>query len=340
MSKTINVGVIGLGPNGREHLRNYQNHPNAQVVAVCDVNATLVQQVAQEHSIEKVYTDLSILEQKDIDMVAVCAPNPFHGEYTIRALEAGKHVFVEKPMALEVESLERIVELWRRTGLKVMAGQILRFNPLFKLIKHLITEGVLGEIFYVEGDYIHDLRGYRHIEDPMGSDGVHPLDLLRWYVGDAVEVQAYSNRMVWPEVQDPTTVAIYKFKNGCVGKVTVLWVPIGPTPKAYNISVYGSKATIVRDQICLTGTREFVPLPVEAGGGHPYEPEDTHFIDCLLEDKKPLINALDGAKSAAAVIVVKDATRERRPVRIPQFEEVNPDDSKRTTDHSVGTQRV
>ena len=323
MTEVVNVGVMGLGGNGRAHLKNYQKHPNARVVAVCDANEPLARRVAEEHGIEKVYTDteFAILDHKDIDMVAVCLPNPFHGVATIRALEAGKHVFVEKPMALEVESLRRIVRLSRKTGLHAMAGQILRFNPLFQHIKHLIAEGTLGEIFYVEGDYIHDLRGYPHVEDPFSSDGVHPLDLLRWYVGEAVEVQAYSNRMIWPEPQDPTTVAIYKFASGCVGKVTVLWTPIGPRPKAFNISVYGSKATIVRDQICLTGAKRFVPIGVEGIEGHPYDPEDAHFIDCLAHGREPLIGTLDGARSAAAVLVVKDAIRERRPVPIPLLDE-------------------
>ncbi|MFH0965830.1 MAG: Gfo/Idh/MocA family oxidoreductase [Planctomycetota bacterium] len=318
--RIINVGVMGLGPNGREHLKNYQRHPNARVVAVCDADEALARRVANERGIANVYTDLGILDQKDIDMVAVCVPNPFHGEYTIRALEAGKHVFVEKPMALEIESLRKIVRLSRKTGLHAMAGQVLRFLPLFRTIKHLITEGIIGEIFYVEGDYIHDLRGYRHLEDPMGSDGVHPLDLLRWYVGEAVEVQAYSNRMIWPELQDPTTVAIYRFASGCIGKVTVLWTPIGPRPTAFNISVYGSKATIRRDEICLAGTDRFVPIGLDPTG-HPFDEEDAHFIDCLVQGREPLINTLDGARSAAAVLVVKEAIRERRPVSIPQLEE-------------------
>lgn len=321
MAKVINAGVIGLGPNGQEHLRNYEKHPNARVIAVCDLDASLARRVAEEHGIGNVFTDLSILSQQDLDMVAICVPNPFHGEYTIRALEAGKHVFVEKPMALEIESLRRIVHLSHTTGLHAMAGQILRFNPLFRHIKHLITGGVLGEIFYVEGDYIHDLRGYPHIEDPFASDGVHPLDLLRWYVGEAVEVQAYSNRMIWPELEDPTTVAIYKFATGCVGKVTVLWTPIGPRPKAFNLSVYGSKATVVRDQICLSSADKFVPLDVEAEEGHPYEPEDRHFIDCLVEGRVPMISTLDGARSAAAVLVAKDSIRQRRPVPVPMLDE-------------------
>ncbi len=319
MGKIVKVGVIGLGPNGRQHLASYQNHPGAEVVAVCDVDESLVKEVAKQHNIANTYTDLSILEQRDIDMVAVCAPNPFHGEYTIRVLETGKHVFVEKPMALEIESVERIVELHRETHLEVMTGLIRRFNPLSQLVKHLIDEGILGEIFYVESDYIHDLRGYRHLENPFGSDGIHPLDILRWYVGDVVEVQAYSNKKIWPEIKDPTTVAIYKFKSGCIGKVTVTWVPIGT--QTHGARVFGSKATVVNDRICLPGTNEFISLPVENIAGHPYNPEDIHFIDCLIQGKEPLINCLEGAKSTVACLLVKDAIKERKPIVIPQFEE-------------------
>ena len=313
----VNVGVIGLGPNGREHLVNYERHPRARVVAVCDVNESLARRVAGRHGIPNVYTDLGILERDDIDMVSICVPNPFHGEYTIRALEAGKHVFVEKPMALEVVSVERIVELGRQTGLRVMTGLIRRFNPLSQVVKRTIDEGVLGEIFYVESDYIHDLRGYPHPEDPFGSDGIHPLDILRWYVGDAVEVQAYANRMVWPELTYPTTVAIFRFANGCIGKVAVTWVPA--CTQRHGARVFGSEATIIDDRICMGGTDEWIPLPVQPVEGHPYKPEDDHFIDCLIEGREPLISCLEGAKSTVACLVVKDAVEQGRPMRIPQL---------------------
>ena len=250
-------------------------------------------------------------------MIAVCSPNPTHGEYTIRALKANKHVFVEKPMALEVESVQKIVDLWRKTHLKVMTGLIRRFNPLSQLVKHLIDEEVLGEIFYVESDYIHNLRGYTHIEDPFGSDGIHPLDILRWYVGDVVEVQAYANRKIWPELEYPTTVAIYKFKNDCIGKVTVTWVPVSIHP--HGARIFGSKATIIDNKICFTGTNEFIPLSVKLIHEHPYKPEDVHFIDCLVQMREPLISCLEGAKSTIACLVVKDAIKERRPIVIPQL---------------------
>ncbi len=315
----VKVGVIGLGPNGREHLANYEHHPRARVVAICDVDEGLANEVAGRYGIANVHRDLSILERDDIDMVAICAPNPFHGAYTIRALEAGKHVFVEKPMAMEVASVARIVELWRQTGLRVMTGLIRRFNPLSQMIKRTIDEGVLGEVFYAESDYIHDLRGYRHMEDPFGSDGIHPLDILRWYVGDVVEVQAYANRMVWPEPAHPTTLAIYRFASGCVGKVAVTWVPA--CTQRHGARVFGSEATIIDDRICLAGTDEWMPLPVQPIEGHPYRPEDDHFIDCLVDGREPLINCLEGAKSTVACLVVKDAIEQGGPVRIPQFEE-------------------
>lgn len=316
---TVDVGVIGLGPNGTEHLANYERHPRARVVAVCDVDEGLANEVAGRYGIANVHTDLSILEHDDIDMIAICAPNPFHGEYTIRALEAGKHVFVEKPMALEVESVERIVELWRETGLRVMIGLIRRFNPLSQMVKRTIDEGIVGEVFYAESDYIHDLRGYPHMEDPFGSDGIHPLDILRWYVGDVVEVQAYANRMVWPELTYSTTVAIFRFESGCIGKVAVTWVPA--CTQRHGARVFGSEATVIDDRICLAGTDEWTPLPVQSIEGHPYKPEDDHCIDCLVEGREPLINCLEGAKSTVACLVVKDAIEQGGPVKIPQFEE-------------------
>jgi predicted dehydrogenase len=112
---------------------------------------------------------------------------------------------------------------------------------------------------------------------------------------------------------DSSVVEIFKFKNGAIGKVTDLYEPIAPYAYANNIAVYGTKGTIVRDMICLDESEGFTKIETTYSRGHPYKPEVNHFIDCILKDKKALIDAREGARSVAGVITVSQS------IPIPQF---------------------
>ena len=337
MQKKLGVGIIGLGHNGEAHLKAYQANPFTEVIAVCDFSKEKVEKIKEKHRIKYGYTDYQILKRDDIQITSVNTSDHLHAEPFIRSLEAGKHTFVEKPMADNISDLKKMVAASdKNPHLKTLVGHILRFNPLFIEIKKIIEKGILGKIFYLEGDYIHNLKyqadkerynkqikmnWYLEKELPMVGGGCHPLDLLRWFVQDEpVEVQAYSNRITFQEMKnDSSVVAIFKFKNGVIGKVTALYEPVAPYAYANNIAVYGTKGTIIKDMICLDERKGFTKIKTTYLREHPYEPEVNHFIDCILKDKKPLIDAREGARSAAAVITVSEALKEKRFTAIPQF---------------------
>ncbi len=337
MKRKFGVGIIGLGGNGEAHLRAYQSNPFVEVRAVCDFSQEKVEKIKKKYGIKYGYTDYQILKRDDIQIISVNTPDSLHAEPFIKSLEAGKHTFVEKPMADNISGLKEMVKTTEKNPqLKTLVGHILRFNPLFIEIKRIIEKGILGKIFYLEGDYIHNLKGqadkerydpkikmnwYLEKELPMVGGGCHPLDVLRWFAQDEpIEVQAYSNRISFPEMKnDSSVVAIFKFKNGAIAKVTALYEPISPYAFANNITVYGTKGTILRDTICLNEKEGFKKIPAKYHPGHPYEPEVNHFIDCILKDKKSLIDAKEGARSAAVVITVSKALKEKRSIPIPEF---------------------
>jgi len=337
MKKKLGVGIIGLGHNGEAHLRAYQSNPFTEVVAVCDLSEEKVQRLKEKYGIKYGYTNYRILERDDIEIISVNTPDHLHAEPFIKSLEAGKHTFVEKPMADDISDLKRMVETAdKNPHLKTLVGHILRFNPLFQEIKRIIKKGTLGRIFYVEGDYIHNLKcqadkerynkkikmnWYLEKELPIVGGGSHPLDLLRWFAQDEpVEVQAYSNHITFQEMKnDSSVVAIFKFRDGAIGKVTALYEPVAPYAYANNIAVYGTKGTIIKDMICLDEREGFTKIETAYSRAHPYEPEVNYFVDCILKDEKPLIDAREGARSAAAVITVSEALKEKKSVPIPQF---------------------
>lgn len=338
-AETVRVGFIGLGGNGMSHLASHQQCPLSEVVAVCDYSPDKTAAAGERYRVPHRYHDYSILERDDIDAISIHTPDHLHAEPFVRALDAGKHVFVEKPMGNSLQDLDRMTEAARRhPNLKTMVGHILRFNRVFAEVKRLVEEGVLGELFYMECDYIHNLKGqgdpsrfnpdigmnwYLEEEIPMVGGGGHPFDLLKWYADEpVVEVTGYSNRKAFPAmINDDCQVCLFRFESGTIAKVAATYGCIAPYAYLNNLTVYGTKGTVNRDKICLEGQpEEYRDLGVVPPPGHPYEPEIENFLTAILEDKPTLIDAFDGASSAAAVIVGAQAAARGTPLPVPRYE--------------------
>ncbi|MCE2441547.1 MAG: Gfo/Idh/MocA family oxidoreductase [Candidatus Latescibacteria bacterium] len=225
--------------------------------------------------------------------------------------ESRQHVICEKPLATTLEDCERIVRMAdTKPSLKFMVGQSARFNPICKTIKRMYDEGELGEAFYAEADYLHNIG--KRIKDWWVDDrnphfglmggGVHPIDLLRWIVGDIDEVFAISNHKVLAGFpHDDAYLMNFRFENGCMGKMAAF---LGcQRPYELNLAIYGTRGTAINDRLFLSKVEEledFIRLPITILAEHPtFGEEMAHFVDCILNDKAPMIDVRDGAKSAA-----------------------------------------
>ncbi|HTL28083.1 MAG TPA: Gfo/Idh/MocA family oxidoreductase [Tepidisphaeraceae bacterium] len=330
MSKTreIRVGQIGVGKNGSAFTRAYKNIPPMNLVSICDVNESRARAVANEHGVERVYTDFrEMLEREALDLVSLHTPDQLHVEPAVAALDLGKHLFCEKPLANDLEGCRRIVEAARRAaakGVKAMCGHVLRFNPVFEEVKRRVDRGELGELFYLEGDYIHDLHWQKgwNLEDevPMIGGGCHPIDIMQWWAGPIVEVQAMSNHIAFREMkQDDCAVAILKFASGAIGRCTSAYGPAGPMPKLYNLSAYGTGGTVVRDQFAPRGEETFSALPVSQVVGHPYEPEVVDLADAIVNDRAPRATVEDGARAIAVAVAIQEAIQTRAVVQVARI---------------------
>jgi len=144
----VRVGVIGMGM-GRNHAVAYRDCPEAELVAICDVDSHRLEQVAGEVHPWRTYTQAEdLLADGEIDAVSLCLPNALHCETAIRALEAGKHVLCEKPLAMNAAEGERMVETARRLGRTLMMHFNYRFQPTSQAVKRFVDEGQLGEIYF------------------------------------------------------------------------------------------------------------------------------------------------------------------------------------------------
>lgn len=337
MSEKIRVGLVGLGHNGRAFARIYSQHPRCTLAALCDFDSEKVEAAAAEFGVPGRFTGDDFYAE-ELDLISVHTPDPFHAEPFVKALAAGKHVFVEKPMGNTRADLDAMTAAAARSDRKTMVGQILRFNPYFQRVHELAASGELGEIFYMEADYVHDLHGqgaperynphlgmnwYLEKEIPIVGGGIHPFDLLRWFAGcNAVEVQGLANRIAFPEMRHPDCqVALFRFASGAIAKVAAAYGPVGPMPRFYHLAVYGTKGTVIDGRVHLGQGHEFTTEDLSGLGvqGHPYDPEVQHFRDCIHEERQPLVDAFEGANSAIGVICAAEAAETGSVVPVPQY---------------------
>lgn len=201
----VRFGLIGYGAWGKYHARSIVEVKGAELVAVSARSDTSCQEARETHGVDT-YTDYrDLLARPDIEAVDIVVPSYLHAEMAVAALQAGKHLFLEKPMALSVEECDRIIEAASKGSRKLYIGHEMRLSPLWGRAKQLIEEGMIGELRYGYVDlwrnpYRTGSRGWRYDPARVGSwileEPIHFYDLARWYmadVGEPVSVYARAN---------------------------------------------------------------------------------------------------------------------------------------------------
>lgn len=257
---TINVGIIGLG-QGCSHLQAFQLIDGTAVAAICDSDVVRCATVAREYGITRTYHDIAhILADPHIDAVVIATPDHLHGAHTIMALDAGKHVLSEIPMALTIGECRQITRLSERHGLVYQMGNQVRYAACLSDMATLIHAGELGPIFYGEGEYLHDMHDivderpanhWRiHPATPQTTllgGGPHALDTLRWLMNVRFrKAQAFhvTQQSEWQTTH--TTAALLQSDHGAVCKITVSYGM--QRPYCLYFGVYGRDGSFERSR--------------------------------------------------------------------------------------------
>ena len=338
----IRVGFIGLGHNGIGHLEAHRRVGKSEIVALCDINPERLEGASNRFEIQRTYRSAEeLFAEADIEAVSINTGDQFHTEPFLAAVEQGKHIFVEKPLANSIEQVEAMVTATREADakLKIAVGYILRFNPVFEAVHELCHTGQLGQVYYMEGDYIHNLlyqakqtdtltgvNWYLEYERPIVGGGSHPLDLLRWFSGaQVVEVSGYSNHLAFPAMkQDDCQVALFQFDNGTIAKVAALYAPrIGMAPYN-NLRIYGTKGTVERDQVAIAKDAEDVhpelqTIAADRVAGHPFDREVEDWLDSIQENRSPRCDLFDGANSTVATLIAVEAMATGKAMSVPVY---------------------
>lgn len=255
--KPLKVGVIGLGV-GEQHLKTYQGLPDIEVRAICDIDPEKLNAVANAYDVPCRGDDYRIVtEDPDIDIVSICSYDDCHAEQAVSAFHYGKHVMVEKPICLYRSEAEKILRAQQDSNKFITSNLILRESPRFIEVKRQIKAGEFGEIFCLEGDYVHEIlwkiisgwRGGMDFYCTIFGGGIHLIDLMRWLLEDeVVEVGGMGNKVLTRDTSykfDDTFISLLRFSRGSLGKCLTT---LGPQrTKFHALNVYGTKRTFVND---------------------------------------------------------------------------------------------
>jgi len=339
VSEKLGVGIVGTGWVSEGHITAYMNNPNVEIRAICGRTLEAARNKAAKYQIcAETMDDYSkMLDDPGIDIVSICTPNDLHPEQTIMAARARKHIVIEKPVALDPGDLRRMVNEVKAAGVKTIVSFVLRWNPLFKIIKRMLQDGDIGRIFFAEVDYMHGIGPwYKQYEwnvkkDIGGSSllsaGCHAVDAILWFTEkDVVEVTSYFTRSSNPSYKEyeyePSSISILKFADGTAGKVLS---SIDCTqPYVFNINLMGSEGTIRNNQVWakkLEGQTSWATIPTilpDSGdvSHHPFQGEIDDFVDSILQDRRPSPDLAEAARVHEVIFAADESARTGRPVKV------------------------
>jgi 1,5-anhydro-D-fructose reductase (1,5-anhydro-D-mannitol-forming) len=330
-NEDLRFGLVGHGLWGPHHGRAIAGTEGAVLAAVAERSDEGRAAAEKEHPEAEVYDDYQrILERDDIEAVDIVVPSHLHYEIAAAALEAGKHVLVEKPMALGTRDCHQMLAACEKNNVKLQVGYMRRFHPHHAKIKQLIDRGRLGQIveariqthlWYptVKGSWRQDpARGGGGAFMDVGS---HCLELLELLLGKIKWVQGFAENVVFDYPVEDFSLAIVKCDSGAVGIIDASFA----VPHRENaIEVYGTKGTLLArrtagpftdPELVLLDDRGTTPIAVRSTKDQ-YRGEFEHFADAILNDRQPEIDGRAGLRNLQQILAVYKSAREKRRVHV------------------------
>jgi UDP-N-acetylglucosamine 3-dehydrogenase len=329
----IRVGVIGLGRFGEVHCEAIANLPGVELFALCTRTEARLQEFGRRFSVDRLYTNYSdLLADPEVNAVSVVTMWDQHAGPVMAALAAGKHVFVEKPLASTAADCDAIVRAASRSPAICMVGHICRFNPRYAAAKREIAAGSIGEIV--------SLYARRNIPaavsktvlakiGPIVGDGVHDTDLMLWFTGSTIET-AYAQTLSVRGLANPdigwTT---YRFASGAIGVCENVWMLPEKTPYridermeiigttgAISIQENGPSLSVCDPDGWRAPDTTYWPLVGKYRGGALRE-ELIYFTNCIRESTKPtLITPEEAAAAVKACLAAERSAAQNSVVRV------------------------
>lgn len=351
IGKLFGIGIVGLG-EGKGLVKGLDNHTELRIQAICDINEKLAKNIQHTYKIPFCFLNIiDLVKHKEIDIVVLYTPDQSHLEHIRMCFEADKHVICTKPLVNSLkEALEVLKLVDKYPHCKLMVGQSSRFfGPMQKLRKSYIA-GKLGDLCFVESHYVHDMRwfyGNREWARKGGFDLLfgccsHPVDLVRWMMGDVDEVHAYADKSLIGESANfhgnDIFVINLKFDNGKIGRILGFYGLEQPHQNRpwIELAAYGTEGTFIakypqleslikykdKEERIETYFEDIYHYFQYEGINHhagEFVNYTEYFARCLVNDELAMPDAYDGFKTIATLEAIRESIKSGKPIHVETF---------------------
>jgi len=341
----VGVGIVGTGFVAGLHAAAFARIPTARVVAVASPTPGRADAFARQHHVPNAFTDYrSILERSDVQLITLALPNYLHCQATLDAAAAGKHVVVEKPMALNLAECDRMIAACRTAGVKLMYAEELLFAPKYVRAKQLADEGALGKVYLVKQGECHygpHADWFWNVELSGGGVlmdmGCHSIEFARWVFGRPKPLSVYAQLGTYVHQGrtrgEDHSVCIVEYEGGRIGVAENSWARTGGVDD--RAEIYGSAGLTVADLLrgsSLTtfsepgygyavekapDTRGWTFTMFEETWNYGFPQEMAHFVQCVCDDLTPLETGEDGRQVLELICAAYESARTGQKVPLP-----------------------
>ena len=336
MKKRLNVGLIGAGRIGRVHAGNLRYHiPQANLMAVADVRESAAQELAAELEVPNAYGDYRrILDDRDVEAVLICSSTDTHARLIVEAAEVGKHIFCEKPIALDLEQIDRALAAVRQAGIKLQVGFNRRFDPNFGRAREIVASGQIGRphlLRITSRDPQPPPIEYVRVSGGIFLDmTIHDFDMARFLIGEPVrELYAVGEVLIDPAIGEAgdvdTAVVTLRFEGGAIGTIDNSRRAVYGYDQ--RVEVFGSDGVVTVANATAntavlgdaTGMHGALPLFffIERYA-EAYIAEMREFVSCVLDDRDPPVGGRDGRIAVVMGHAAQKSLTEHRPVSLDE----------------------
>jgi predicted dehydrogenase len=313
-AEITNIGVIGLGHWGPNLARNFAALPDAAVTWLCDGNPAALDRQRPGHPSARTTDSIDdLLADDELDAVVIAAPVPAHAALATKVLEAGKHVFVEKPLGATLAETEKLVELADSSGLTVMVGHLLEYHPAVEKLKSLIDDGELGDVRYVYSTRLN-LGKLRTDENALWSLGPHDVSVALALIGEEPDDIWARGESYMNEGVEDVVFGYMRFPSGVASHLHLSWLD---PHKERRITVVGSKRMATFDDMSVEGKLTIydkgfdesfesygeylarsgdITMP-QISNEEPLRIECRHFVECIRTGATPRTDAHSGLRT-------------------------------------------
>lgn len=345
MEKT-KVAILGAGFVSNIHVESYHRFvANAEVVAVYARNIDKAKAFAQKHNIPRWYNDIDkVIHESGCEVIDICLPNYLHAEATLKAADAGKHIIIEKPLAVTLEEADAMIAACKKANVKLMYAEELCFAPKYERVRQMVNEGAIGTIYMLKqaekhsgphSDWFYDID--RAGGGVLMDMGCHAIAWFRWMLNNSKAISVYATMATVFHKErtkaEDNSVVIVEFENGVTAVAENSWAKHGGMDD--RCEVYGTGGVVYADLFmgnsAIAYSRHGYGYAMEKADttigwsftvfeevfnqGYPHELK--HFIDCVQQDKQPFVTGEDGRAVLEIIYAAYASAAQGKKIMLP-----------------------